>query len=234
MQAKIDTIIERFPDLQVAVVVAQNINAPESVPPELTEEIAAIEANALALHADKGMGEIPGVAVWREAYKAFGVRKTSYRCSVERLIRKVRRDGKMAQIHPFVDAYNAVSLKHVFPLGADDLDKLVGDVCFREAREGDTFFALGQQPPRNDPPKAGEIIYADDKKVLCRRWNWYQDIRSPVTTETKRAVVTIQSLGAGDLKAAVDDLERLLRTWFGADVAHVTLNAVNPVVDLPV
>jgi hypothetical protein len=55
-----------------------------------------------------------------------------------------------------------------------------------------------------------------------------------VTTETKRAVVTIQSLGAGDLKAAVDDLERLLRTWFGADVAHVTLNAVNPVVDLPV
>jgi DNA/RNA-binding domain of Phe-tRNA-synthetase-like protein len=233
VQAKIDTIIEQFPDFQVAVLIANNLSAPETVPPELAEEIAAIEAEALALHADKGMGEIPGVAVWRNAYKAFGVRKTSYRCSVERLIRKVRRDGKMAQIHPFVDAYNAVSLKHVFPLGADDLDKTVGDVCFREAREGDTFFALGQQPPRNDPPKTGEIIYADDKKVLCRRWNWYQDIRSPVTTEAKRAIVTIQSLGAGDLNAAVDDLERLLRTYFGAEVAHVTLNVANPVADLP-
>jgi DNA/RNA-binding domain of Phe-tRNA-synthetase-like protein len=233
VQARIDTIIERFPDLQVAVVTANNIVAPETVPQGLADEIAAIEADSLALHGDKGMGEIPGVSVWREAYKAFGVRKTSYRCSVERLIRKVRRDGKMAQIHPFVDAYNAVSLKHVFPLGADDRDKLVGDVCFREAREGDTFFALGQQPPRNDPPKSGEIIYADDRKVLCRRWNWYQDIRSPVTIETKRAVVTIQSLGAGDINAAIDDLERLLRTWFDAEVAHVTMDATNPVVDLP-
>ncbi|MBT5433355.1 MAG: phenylalanine--tRNA ligase beta subunit-related protein [Alphaproteobacteria bacterium] len=232
MQAKIDTIIERFPDLQVAVVTARNISAPETVPPALAEEITAIEADAQVRFADKGMGEIPGVAVWREAYKAFGVRKTSYRCSVERLIRKVRRDGRLAQIHPFVDAYNAVSLKHVFPLGADDLDKLVGDVCFREARQGDTFFALGQQPPRNDPPKTGEIIYADDKKVLCRRWNWYQDIRSPVTPETNSAVVTIQSLGAGDLQAAVADLTRLLSDHFGAQISHVVLDRNGPVQDL--
>jgi len=232
VQAKIDTIIERFPDLQVAVVVARNISATETVPPALADEIAAIEANARTRFADKGMGEIPGIAVWREAYKTFGVRKTSYRCSVERLIRKVRRDGKLAQIHPFVDAYNAVSLKHVFPLGADDLDKIVGDVCFRESRQGDTFFALGQQPPRNDPPKPGEIIYADDKKVLCRRWNWYQDIRSPVTPETSRAVITIQSLGAGDLAPAIADLERLLSNHFGAQVSYFVLDRARPVHDL--
>lgn len=179
------------------------------------------------------MPDIPGVQVWREAYKAFGIRKTSYRCSVERLIRKVVRDGALARINPFVDAYNAVSLKHVFPLGADDLDHVSGDICFRESRPGDSFLALGEENPQDDPPKPGEIVYADATKVLCRRWNWYQDARSPVVQSTKRAVVTVQSLGPGDLDAALADLERLLAAHCGARLRHIVLDRRHPTLELP-
>lgn len=230
--ADISAIVDRFPSLSIAVVTATGLAIPAERPAALDAEITAIEAQAAARFAGVAMPDIPGVQVWREAYKAFGIRKTSYRCSVERLIRKVVRDGALARINPFVDAYNAVSLKHVFPLGADDLDHVCGDICFREAREGDSFLALGEENPQNDPPKPGEIVYADEAKVLCRRWNWYQDARSPVATGTTRAVVTLQSLGPGDLRAALADLERLLASHCGARLSHVVLDREQPTLTL--
>lgn len=233
MHASIAEIAGRFPALRIAVVTATGLAIPAERPAALDEEIGAIEAEARARFAEVPMPDIPGVQAWREAYRAFGIKKTSYRCSVERLVRKVVRDGALARINPFVDAYNAVSLKHVFPLGADDLDRVSGDLAFREAREGDTFFALGEENAANDPPKPGEIVYADGEKVLCRRWNWYQDARSPVTPATTRAVVTVQSLGTGDLAAAVGDLARLLETHCGARVGHAVLDRDSPTLPLP-
>ena len=233
MQADISTITDRFPDLKIAFVVATDLTIPDERPQALTDHVTAIEREAQAHFKDTAMPDIPGVAVWRQAYKDFGIKKTSYRSSIERLVRKVVRDGALARINPFVDAYNVVSLAHVFPLGADDWDKVSGDLSFRVSRDGDTFFALGQEPAQNDPPKPGEVVYADDEKVLCRRWNWYQDARSPVTAQTRRAVVTIQSLGPGDLDAAIADLEALLKRFCGAHTAHVVLDGTCPTAELP-
>ena len=159
---------------------------------------------------------IPGVAAWRRAYRAFGIKKTSYRSSVERLVKNVLAGRALPPINSFVDAYNAVSLAHVMPLGADDLDRVNGDIAFRYSRPGDQFFdmASGEEgaPAEPDPPKEGEVVFADAEKILCRRWNWRQDVRSLVTPSTRRAVVTIQLNGAGDLDGAVADLVSLLST----------------------
>lgn len=233
MRADISAIAERFPNLQIAFVTATGLAIPDQRPAALDDHIKAVEADAAARFRDVAMPDIPGVTVWRQAYKDFGIKKTSYRCSVERLVRKVARDGALASINPFVDAYNAVSLARVFPLGADDLDRVTGDLSFRPSREDDTFYALGQDPETNDPPKPGEIVYADGEKVLCRRWNWYQDARSPVTPRTTRAVVTIQSLGPGDLEAAVADLSALLSAHCGATCRSTVLSMDQPQAELP-
>ena len=58
----------------------------------------------------------------------------------------------------------------------------------------------GEDP--NDPPKEGEVVYADARHVLCRRWNWRQDARTAVTPETRRVALTAQSNGSGDVEAA--------------------------------
>jgi len=234
MQADISAIAERFPRLKIAFVVASDLAIPAEMPTDLERHLAAVEGEASIRFKDVAMPDIPGIAVWRQAYKDFGIKKTSYRCSVERLVRKVVRDDALARINPFVDAYNAVSLAHVFPLGADDLDRVSGDLAFRPSREGDSFIALGDETAADDPPKPGEIVYADGEKVLCRRWNWYQDARSPVTPTTKRAVVTIQSLGPGDLEQAIGDLCRLLGKHCGASCDHVVLSLDRPRTKLPV
>jgi DNA/RNA-binding domain of Phe-tRNA-synthetase-like protein len=173
--------------------------------------------------------------VWREAYKAFGVKKTSYRSSVERLLRRVLQGRGLPPVSPFVDAYNEVSARSLLPLGADDLDRVEGDLFFRVGRPDDSFVPLGGgEEAEAEPPKPGEIVYADSAKILCRRWNWYQDARSPVTADTTRAVLTVQYLGAGDLEAAVAALCAALHEECGARTAVAIASATDPVVALPV
>jgi len=158
------------------------------------------------------------------------VKKTSYRSSVGRLLRNVLNKKPLAAINSLVDCYNRISVKHLMPVGADDLDKVEGGIAFRRAHEGDSFIPLGQE--HNDPPKSGEVVYADTAKVLCRRWNWYQDARSPVSTGTSRAVLTIQSQGVGDLEAAAEELAADMTRFCGGTAVWKIADRQTPVVDV--
>jgi len=237
MQIDISEVIGPFPDFSVAVVICEDLIVPADRAALLDAQIERREAGIRAAWGETPLAEIPGIAVWRQAYRQFGVKKTSYRSSVERLVKNALADRPLPAINGFVDCYNAVSLAHVFPAGADDLDKLRGDIAFRFSRDGDSFLDMGATDesgaPLGAPPKGGEVVYADDEKVLCRRWNWRQDARSVVTPATRRALVTIQANGTGDLQAAVDDLTDLLQNTCGGRIEVVIADAGQPVVGLP-
>ena len=194
-------------------------------PAELAALIAEREAACRERWGKTDLAEIPGIAAWRKAYRAFGIKRTSYRSSVERLVKNVLAGRALPEINTFVDAYNAVSLAHVMPLGADDFDRSRRRHRLPLQPPGDEFLdmasgAEGIEGVETDPPKEGEVVYADDEKILCRRWNWRQDIRSLVTPLTRRAVVTVQSIGAGDLEAAVADLVDLIGRFAGGASAR--------------
>ncbi len=237
MQIDISGIAAVFPDFRVAVLVASDLAIREARPPELGATIAERAQACRARWAATELSEIPGIAVWRRVYRAFGIKKTSYRSSVERLVKNVLAGRELPEINSFVDAYNAVSLRHVMPAGADDLDMVAGDLAFRYSRPGDSFIDMaggeeGSDAPADDPPKEGEVVYADAKKVLCRRWNWRQDARSLVTPSTRRAVVTVQFNGAGDLDAAVADLVDLIGRFAGGRTAVAIADRSRPVVPI--
>ncbi len=88
----------------------------------------------------------------------------------------------------------------------------------------------GEDP--NDPPKPGEMVYADERHMLCRRWNWRQDARSAISPATRRAVITLQANGVGDVKAAADDLTSLLQTFCEARTRVAVADAGCPEVSL--
>jgi DNA/RNA-binding domain of Phe-tRNA-synthetase-like protein len=231
MHIDITEIIGAFPEFRVAVVTAEEIDAGAERPPELVATIADREAACRQQWGATELSEIPGIAAWRKAYRAFGIKRTSYRSSVERLVKNVLAGRGLPAINAFVDAYNAVSLAHVMPLGADDLDKVAGDLAFRYSRLGDQFLDMagaGEEGSEADPPKEGEIVYADGEKILCRRWNWRQDMRSLVTPLTHRAVVTVQSNGVGDVEAAAADLSDLLRRFAGAKTRITIADRLRP------
>jgi DNA/RNA-binding domain of Phe-tRNA-synthetase-like protein len=237
MHIDISEIAADFPDFRVAVVIAEGLEIGGGRPAELEALIGEREAAARARWAGRELSEIPGVAAWRAAYRAFGIRKTSYRSSVERLVKNVQAGRGLPRINPFVDAYNAVSLTHVMPLGADDLAQVVGDLAFRYSRVGDEFLdmasgaALGEAR-QFDPPKPGEVVYADEEKILCRRWNWRQDVRLLVTALTTRAVVTVQANGEGDLDAAVADLGDLIARFAGGTTRVAVVDRIRSFANL--
>jgi DNA/RNA-binding domain of Phe-tRNA-synthetase-like protein len=232
MNFSIERVLGDFPAFRCGVLIAHVDRIPEGRAPMLDAAIGDAEADAQARYNLDTVGEIPAIRDWRRAYRAFGIKKTSYRCSVERLLRGALQGRGLPRVNGFVDAYNLVSLRHLLPLGADDLDLVSGDLGFRYARAGDSFIALGDETRTEDPPKDGEVVYADGTKILCRRWNWYQDARSPITPETRRAIVTAQGLGNGDVDLALADLATMLSEHAGARSASAVLDDGRPRVDL--
>ena len=145
----------------------------------------------------------PHLVAWREAFRAFGAKPKRYQCSAEALIR--RGDGLPA-INRLVDLYNAVSVAHAVPVGGEDVDRLVGTVRLRFAGADEAFDG-------GEPPKPGEVVWADEAGVTCRRWNWRQGVRTRLTESTSRAYFLFDALPSLDdrsLSAAMDDLSARL------------------------
>ncbi len=228
----IEALAERFPDFRVAFVLAEPLAVAPVRSAALAGRIAAAEAECRARWGATELSAIPGVAAWRAAYKGFGIKRTSYRSSVERLIKRVLAGQPLPEINALVDLYNMVSLTSGLCLGCDDLDKTEGDLVFRFSRADDSFLDMGAEAGEdpNDPPKEGEVVYADARHVLCRRWNWRQDARTASSATTRRAVLTVQSNGAGDVEAAAAELSRLIERECTAEVRIEVLDRKRPAV----
>jgi len=225
----ISQVLERFPDFRVALVRAENLTIHRDRGPALHAAVEAVEAEVSALVAARPLADIGELQVWRTAYKAFGVKKTSYRGSAERLLKQIQQGRGLPRVNSLVDTYNAISARHRLPIGADDLAKVVGPLAFRYARPGDNFFALGAAQQLDDPPKPGEVVYADAEKILCRRWNWYQDERGATGAATRGAVLTVQCLGGAPiLDPAVEALCAGLGEFCGARTAWAVAHAGAP------
>ena len=224
-------IIDRFPDFRVALVVAEDLRIGAARSPALAADVAAAEEACRKRWNGTELSAIPGVAAWRSAYKGFGIKRTSYRSSVERLIKRVLAGGALPEVNPLVDLYNLASLTSELCLGCDDLDATEGDLAFRFSREGDTFIDMGAEAGEdpNDPPKVGEVVYADARHVLCRRWNWRQDARTAVSAKTRRIALTAQSNGFGDVEAAAAQVVALIERECAGRCRVVVADRARPV-----
>lgn len=228
MRFTIAPILDTFPSYRVAVLVARDLSVEMDRGAALEALIAEEEASAAERYDPEDLGTLAAISDWRRAYRDFGIKQTKYRSSVERLLRSAVKGRGLPRISRPVDAYNLISIRHLAPIGADDLDNVRGNFGFRFASGEESFLPLGKEDQGDDPPKPGEVVYADDAKVLCRRWNWYQDGRSCITAATQRAVVTIQSLGSVDVDAAAQELAALWQDQCGAQVSWQIADAARP------
>ncbi len=227
-------VLERFPGFRIGVIVAEQLHIQPERLAALEQLVREAETQVAAALGGTPLAEVPELRCWREAYKAFGVKKTSYRSSIERLLKRIQQGAGLPQVNSLVDSYNVISARYRMPVGADDLGKLVQPMGFRYARPGDTFIALGDETQTPDPPAPGEVVYADAEKCLCRRWNWYQDTRSAISATTSRAVLTVQALEptAALVEEAVQELCALLKEQCGAQTAWAVADKSKPEVNL--
>lgn len=201
----------RHPDYVALVLVASGLaNGPSDEASEA--KLADAEATVRASGIVKAT-EHPHIASWRSAFSGFGAKPSRYPNSAEALITRVLKGQALPRVNALVDLYNAVSVRHVVPLGGEDADRLQGPLRLAITEGGEPF------DPRGDGSDvealgAGEIVWRDDAGVTCRRWNWRQGRRTQLTEESTRAFFVfdrLDGLTRDALHDAVEELSAALR-----------------------
>ena len=180
------------PDYRALLVVADGLR-PGPSDPVSEGLLLEAEQRARAVLGGTPVEELEHVAQWREAYRAFGAKPQRTRPSVEALLRRVP-DG-LPRIDRITDAYNAVSVAHLLPIGGEDRAHYAGPARLVRATGQEEFPTTGGGQPVVEHPEPGEVVWRDDQGVTCRRWNWRQCTRTRISSRTTNAVFILDGLG---------------------------------------
>jgi DNA/RNA-binding domain of Phe-tRNA-synthetase-like protein len=202
------------PDYVALVLVASDLtNGPSDA--QSDAQLVAAEARLRESCLERATDH-PHIAAWRAAFSAFGAKPSRYPSSAEALISRVLKGQPLPRVNALVDLYNAVSVRHIAPLGGEDADRLEGSLRLTVAEGGEPFDPRGDGIEVEQVPP-GEILWRDDRGVTCRRWNWRQGRRTQLTEDTTRAFFVfdrLDGLTIDELHHAADELsDLLLNRW---------------------
>ena len=217
-------IFESYPEVQIGVLVLEGVDNGSKA--GFAAELRSAREQVRSKLDGTNVTEHPRIHCWREAYRTFGAKPKKYPSSVENLVRRTLKGESLRSINPLVDLGNIVSLKHLLPVGGEDLDRVEGDIRLTRAGENEPAIQLlGEKEGR--APKAGEVIYTDDRGAICRRWNWKEADRTKLTEDTQRAVLVLEALPPvtrSELEEAMAELQELVRAHTGAAVTKTVLD----------
>jgi len=208
-------VFDRYPEAHIGVLTARDIEVVHSDPDLEKMKIAALSVAEEKLGGEPATRH-PFIASWREMYRSFGTKPGDYRPSAEALVRRALKMGGLPTINTAVDAYNAVSVRHLIPMGGFDLDRVAGDIRLRFSPGGEEFTPLGSD--KTELTYVGEVVYADDERILTRRWNYRDCDETKITTRTGNAVLFAdgpEGVPRSAVEEALLDLEMLLRRVCG-------------------
>jgi DNA/RNA-binding domain of Phe-tRNA-synthetase-like protein len=225
-------IFQAFPGLRVGSVTAKGINN-RGASPEIRHLIQKAQEDIRSRFDPESLKNHPRIQSWRKAFVFFGAKPKKHPSSVESLYR-ISVDGKnLRSINKIVDIYNYVCLKHMVPVGGDDLAKVDGNIELRFALGDEIFIPLGSDEVQT--AKKGEVIYADQNEVLCRRWNWRESEKTKMTEQTQDVLLVSEGLppvGYEEMEEIVKNLSQLIEKYCGGEVTGTVLSAEKSECDL--
>jgi DNA/RNA-binding domain of Phe-tRNA-synthetase-like protein len=209
------------PDYRAMLLAADGI-VPGPGDQESDALLQAAEAAATEALRDQPLEQLPPVAAWREAYRAFGAKPQRTRNSLEALLRRAA--SGLPRVNRLTDLYNAVSVLHQLPLGGEDLLRYTGAPRLVRATGEEPFDTVADGVSVTERPDPGEVVWCDEAGVTCRRWNWRQARRTQLRDDTTAALFILDALSPMTdeaLHAAADDLAaHLARLGPGVQVAR--------------
>lgn len=173
--------------------------------------------------------EAAEILPYREAFRALGINPNKFMCSIEALLSRVAKKKGLPSINPVVDAGNAVSVKYRLPLGAHDIDSMLGDIEIRPAGPEDTFIPFGSTEV--EKPDAGEMVYVSGGEVRTRRWTWRQSEKGKITADTTSVFFPIDGfsdVNKEEVLKARDELAALLHDQFSCRVITGFVDKTQP------
>ncbi len=155
---------------------------------------------------------------WRAAYRGFGAKPQRTPSSAEALARRLQADGQLPAINAVVDLYNALSVRFAIPIGGENIAAYVGAPRLARAAGHETFDTVKDGKPCLETVGAGEVVWADERGVTCRRWNWRQGLRTRIDAATTRMWFVLERLEPMPMPALIE----------AGDLLAATLRSMSP------
>jgi DNA/RNA-binding domain of Phe-tRNA-synthetase-like protein len=224
-------VLNAYPQLAAGVIVGRGLRggtSPEALQLAFIEE----QQKVIKRIGSTPLSELPSLAAWRAAFRAFGVDPTQYRSAAEALLRRLTKKGDIPSINTLVDVGNLVSIRYGLPIAILDRRYIQGAITVHHADGTEPFTNLNAA--EIEYPAPGEVIFSDvGKKVHARRWCWRQSDESAARDDTSDILITIEAhhaAGVRDVQSAVEDLLRLLGQYAGGDCVWAALGSDNPAI----
>lgn len=228
-----DEIFNIFPHLRIGVVVGRGLKNQKDRLPNLDNIIQENTGKLLATAGDKTLTDFAAINAWRETYRAFGVSPKKYKPTAEAFLKRIIKGKPFPNINAAVDAYLAVELLYMLPIGGYDLDNVSGDITLRTSEGNEEFLPLGGENSENTAP--GEIVYVDEKIVLTRNWNYRDSDLTKITQDTRNILLAseaaLETIGYDALKGTVETIAEYESDSCGGEYSTFFLDRDNPVVE---
>jgi DNA/RNA-binding domain of Phe-tRNA-synthetase-like protein len=209
-------VASSFPDAVLGIVRFSGIDN-HGTNTDILNALHAEETRVVERFRGTQISEHPHILPWREAYRKFGAKPKDYPSSIENLLRRTVKGHSLPHINLLVDVYNTISLRHILPVGGEDLDKIEGDIELILATDHEAPVRLLGEPEARTP-RPGEVIYKDNNGAICRRWNWKEADRTKFTEETTNGLLIIEGLPPVDralVEVAIVELAKLVSDFCG-------------------
>lgn len=227
-----DKLFKTLPDLYFGLVVARDIDN-SMLEDKLLADFVESQKNAEKRFANVDLKIDPSITPYRTAFETLGINPNKFRCSIEALIKRIAKGGRIPTINTMVDLVNTISLNNVLPMGCHDIDAFDSDIWVRYAKDGDVFVPFGSE--EEESPDVGEVVYASGKRIKTRRWIWRQSEIGKATEETKNFFMPIDGFKSqnGDaVEAAANELAKIIEETFGIESKVAFMDKDNQSVEI--
>jgi len=228
----IEGVLGKYPKVNIGVLVGTGLKI-EKANLELEKYKRDSMRVMLEKVGDAPVSQHPYVASWREMYRSFSTKPADYHSSVEALARRAVKTQQLPRINTAVDAYNAVSIRYMMPMGGFDTDHVQGDIAVRLSEGNEPFQGLGMTEKKHTYP--GEAVYADAKRILTRRWNFRDCVETMITEETKNLVMFIDGspeIPRAEIAEALKELETRLGQYCGGTYKTDLADSQTPIIKI--
>jgi DNA/RNA-binding domain of Phe-tRNA-synthetase-like protein len=162
---------------------------------EVAQEVQDVRQRFASMAEVRSLPELTKLA---EILRRVGVKPRAHPPSTQKLIEYTLKRGSLPAVNNFVDAYNLVSLRTRYSLGAHDLDRITLPIELRLLQGDESFRPLGNAEDTSIP--RGQFAYVDaDHRVICRLDSLQADF-SKLTSATSSVLLIIEGTTSHSLE----------------------------------
>jgi DNA/RNA-binding domain of Phe-tRNA-synthetase-like protein len=222
-----DSIRAKYPDLRIGVAVAKNVNN-STYKDGLEDNVkSAFSQFSNKFEDAKDIESQKNIVAWREIYRSFGINPKKKKPTAESLLARVLRSNYTPHISPAVDAYLCAETAHCLPIGGYDLECISGDIVLRFSSGNEDFFGVGAESA--EVTNEGEVVYADDERILTRCWNYRDNDHSKIDDGTNMLALfseaPLAEITDDEVKETVEQISANLQRYCGAECSVLFLSA---------